>query len=156
MHVDMPFNAEVDHLRRVGCFHFPESSNRNQSPCWMVNRNTKRAHLRNLEIGTSFSEVDSTLHRFSLQNTLPWWILAIDRRPPCNRQHQVEGVVTEGLPSAMFRVEIGDTGRSVLCTISGKIRKNFVRILVGDPVKVELSPYDLTRGRITFRYKWVI
>ncbi|CAN0129270.1 unnamed protein product [Ascophyllum nodosum] len=66
---------------------------------------------------------------------------------------EVEGVVTEGLPSAMFRVEVGETGKVVLCTISGKIRKNFVRILVGDPVRVELSPYDLTRGRITFRYK---
>lgn len=66
---------------------------------------------------------------------------------------EVEGVVTEGLPSAMFRVEVGATGKVVLCTISGRIRKNFVRILVGDPVRVELSPYDLTRGRITFRYK---
>lgn len=53
----------------------------------------------------------------------------------------------------MFRVEVGATGKVVLCTISGRIRKNFVRILVGDPVRVELSPYDLTRGRITFRYK---
>lgn len=66
---------------------------------------------------------------------------------------QIEGVVKEGLPSAMFRVEVGATGKVVLCTISGRIRKNFVRILVGDPVRVELSPYDLTRGRITFRYK---
>lgn len=66
---------------------------------------------------------------------------------------KVEGVVKEGLPSAMFRVEVGATGKVVLCTISGRIRKNFVRILVGDPVRVELSPYDLTRGRITFRYK---
>ncbi|EGB07421.1 hypothetical protein AURANDRAFT_28065, partial [Aureococcus anophagefferens] len=57
------------------------------------------------------------------------------------------GVVKEALPNAMFRVEIG----VLLCTISGKIRKNFVKILVGDSVKVELSPYDLTRGRITFR-----
>ncbi|CAM9601043.1 unnamed protein product [Discosporangium mesarthrocarpum] len=53
----------------------------------------------------------------------------------------------------MFRVEVGATGNTILCTISGRIRKNFVRILVGDPVRVELSPYDLTRGRITFRYK---
>lgn len=66
---------------------------------------------------------------------------------------EIEGVVKEGLPSAMFRVEVGATGKVVLCTISGRIRKNFVRILVGDPVRVELSPYDLTRGRITFRYK---
>ncbi|KAH8052063.1 translation initiation factor [Aureococcus anophagefferens] len=60
---------------------------------------------------------------------------------------EVDGVVKEALPNAMFRVEIG----VLLCTISGKIRKNFVKILVGDSVKVELSPYDLTRGRITFR-----
>ena len=64
---------------------------------------------------------------------------------------EVDGVVTEALPSANFRVEIGATKQVLLCTISGKIRKNFVKILVGDCVKVELSPYDLTRGRITFR-----
>ncbi|CAM9687817.1 unnamed protein product [Chrysoparadoxa australica] len=66
---------------------------------------------------------------------------------------EVEGVVKESLPGAMFRVEVGATNQVILCTISGKIRKNFVRILVGDPVRVELSPYDLTRGRISFRYK---
>ena len=59
---------------------------------------------------------------------------------------EVDGVVTEALPSANFRVEIGATKQVLLCTISGKIRKNFVKILVGDSVKVELSPYDLTRG----------
>ncbi|CAM9211394.1 unnamed protein product [Phaeothamnion confervicola] len=66
---------------------------------------------------------------------------------------EVEGVVKESLPNAMFRVELSGNSNVILCTISGKIRQNFVRILVGDPVKVELSPYDLTRGRITFRYK---
>jgi len=64
---------------------------------------------------------------------------------------EVDGVVKEALPNAMFRVEVGVTNTVLLCTISGKIRKNFVKILVGDSVKVELSPYDLTRGRITFR-----
>ncbi|GMH86316.1 hypothetical protein TL16_g10504, partial [Triparma laevis f. inornata] len=67
---------------------------------------------------------------------------------------EVEGTVTESLPNAMFRGEKkgnGDMDTIVLATISGKIRKNFVRILVGDQVTVELSPYDLTRGRITFR-----
>lgn len=64
---------------------------------------------------------------------------------------EVDGVVKEALPNAMFRVEVGVTNTVLLCTISGKIRKNFVKILVGDNVKVELSPYDLTRGRITFR-----
>mmetsp|Transcript_13050 Transcript_13050/g.19539 ORF Transcript_13050/g.19539 Transcript_13050/m.19539 type:complete len:140 (-) Transcript_13050:114-533(-) len=64
---------------------------------------------------------------------------------------EVEGIVKEALPNAMFRVEVAATNSVLLCTISGKIRKNFVKILVGDIVKVELSPYDLTRGRITFR-----
>ncbi len=65
---------------------------------------------------------------------------------------EVEGVVQEALPNAMFRVEI-DNGHKVLAHISGKIRMHFIRILPGDRVKVELSPYDLTRGRITFRCK---
>ena len=65
---------------------------------------------------------------------------------------EVEGVVKEALPNAMFRVEL-ENGHVVLAHISGKIRKNFIRILPGDKVKLELSPYDLTRGRITFRDK---
>ena len=59
---------------------------------------------------------------------------------------------TEALPSTMFRVQL-DNGHSVLARISGKMRKHYIRILPGDRVKVELSPYDLTRGRITFRMK---
>ncbi len=65
---------------------------------------------------------------------------------------ELEGTVTEPLPNAMFRVEL-ENGHSVLCSISGKIRMNYIRILPGDKVVVELSPYDLTRGRITYRYK---
>ena len=65
---------------------------------------------------------------------------------------EVEGEITEALPSTMFRVEVG-AGHDVLATISGKMRKNYIRILPGDKVKVELSPYDLTRGRITYRYR---
>ena len=65
---------------------------------------------------------------------------------------EVEGVVTETLPNAMFRVKL-DTGQEILAHISGKIRKNFIRILLGDRVKTELSPYDPSRGRITFRMK---
>lgn len=65
---------------------------------------------------------------------------------------EVEGTIKEALPNAMFRVEL-DNGHKVLAHISGKIRMNFIRILPGDKVKVELSPYDLTRGRITFRSK---
>ena len=65
---------------------------------------------------------------------------------------EVEGEVVEALPSTMFRVEI-EGGHSVLATISGKMRKHYIRILPGDKVKVELSPYDLTRGRITYRHR---
>jgi len=65
---------------------------------------------------------------------------------------EVEGKVVEPLPNAMFRVEL-DNGHKVLAHISGKMRMNFIRILPGDRVTVELSPYDLSRGRITYRYK---
>ena len=65
---------------------------------------------------------------------------------------EVEGVVTESLPNAMFRVELPN-GHKVLAHISGKIRLHFIKILPGDRVLVELSPYDLTRGRITYRFK---
>ena len=65
---------------------------------------------------------------------------------------EVEGVVVEPLPNAMFRVEL-ENGHKVLAHISGKMRMNYIRILPGDRVKVELSPYDLTRGQITFRIK---
>ena len=65
---------------------------------------------------------------------------------------EVEGKVVEPLPNAMFRVEL-ENGHMVLAHISGKMRMNYIRILAGDKVKVELSPYDLTRGRITFRVK---
>nr|YP_009732813.1 translational initiation factor 1 [Buxbaumia aphylla]QHU77155.1 translational initiation factor 1 [Buxbaumia aphylla] len=64
----------------------------------------------------------------------------------------MEGVVTESLPNAMFRVYL-DNGCDVLTHISGKIRRNYIRILPGDRVKVELSPYDLTKGRITYRLR---
>ena len=65
---------------------------------------------------------------------------------------QVEGTIVEPLPNAMFRVEL-DNGHKVLAHISGKMRVHFIKILPGDRVTVELSPYDLTRGRITFRAK---
>jgi translation initiation factor IF-1 len=63
-----------------------------------------------------------------------------------------EGEVVEALPSTMFRVQL-EGGHSVLATISGKMRKHYIRILPGDKVKVELSPYDLNRGRITYRHR---
>jgi translation initiation factor IF-1 len=65
---------------------------------------------------------------------------------------EVEGEVLEALPSALFKVKL-DTGQEILAHVSGKIRMNFIRILPGDRVRVELSPYDLTRGRIIFRIK---
>ena len=64
-----------------------------------------------------------------------------------------EGVVIDKLPNAFFKVQLDGGDHMVLAQISGKMRKNFIRILAGDRVSVELSPYDLTRGRITYRYK---
>ncbi len=65
---------------------------------------------------------------------------------------EVEGIVEEALPNAMFRVVL-DNGHKVLAHVSGKMRMHFIRILPGDKVKVELTPYDLSRGRITYRNK---
>ncbi len=65
---------------------------------------------------------------------------------------EVEGEVQETLPNAMFKVKL-ENGHEVLATVSGKIRMHYIRILPGDRVTIELSPYDLTRGRITYRYK---
>ena len=65
---------------------------------------------------------------------------------------ELEATILESMPNAMFRVEL-ENGHEILAHISGKIRKNFIRILPGDKVKVEMTPYDLTRGRITFRLK---
>ncbi len=65
---------------------------------------------------------------------------------------EVEAVIVETLPNAMFRVKL-DNGVVILATVSGKIRMNYIRILPGDRVTVEISPYDVTRGRITFRFK---
>ena len=65
---------------------------------------------------------------------------------------EVQGVIMETLPNAMFRVQL-ESGHKILAHISGKMRMHFIRILPGDKVTVELSPYDLTRGRITYRFK---
>ena len=65
---------------------------------------------------------------------------------------EVEGVVTESLPNATFNVELAN-GHQLLAYVSGKIRMNFIRVLPGDRVLVELSPYDLSRGRVTFRFR---
>ena len=65
---------------------------------------------------------------------------------------EVEGVVTEALPNTMFRVEL-DNGHEVLAYLAGRMKKYYIKVLLGDRVRVELSPYDLTRGRITYRHK---
>ncbi len=71
---------------------------------------------------------------------------------PSKEVIEAEGVVVEALPNAMFKVQL-DSGHEVLAHISGKIRMYYIRVLLGDRVLVELSPYDLTRGRIVYRYK---
>ena len=65
---------------------------------------------------------------------------------------ELEGTVAEALPNAMFRVEL-ENGHEVLATLAGKMRKFYIRVVVGDRVTVEMSPYDLDRGRITYRHK---
>ena len=75
-----------------------------------------------------------------------------ERMPSKNDKIEVEGTVIEPLPNAMFRVEL-DNKHQILAHISGRMRKFFIKILPGDKVTVELSPYDLTRGRITYRKK---
>jgi translation initiation factor IF-1 len=65
---------------------------------------------------------------------------------------EVEGTIVEALPSTQFRVQL-DSGHKVLAYLSGKMRKYYIRILLGDRVRVELSPYDLSRGRITYRFR---
>ncbi len=72
--------------------------------------------------------------------------------PKKEEKIEVEGTVTEALPATQFKVEL-DNGHMVLAYLSGKMRRYYIRILLGDRVKIELSPYDLTRGRITYRYK---
>ena len=66
---------------------------------------------------------------------------------------EVEATVVEALPGTMFRVKLQQNGAVILAHVSGKIRQHYIRILPGDRVTVEISPYDVTRGRITFRYK---
>ena len=65
---------------------------------------------------------------------------------------EIEGIVTDALPNAMFKVDIGN-GHTILAHISGKLRMNYIRIVPGDKVKLEMSPYDLSKGRITWRVK---
>jgi translation initiation factor IF-1 len=71
---------------------------------------------------------------------------------PKDDQIEMEGIVMDTLPNTMFRVQL-DNGHTITAHISGRMRKNYIRILTGDKVKVEMTPYDLTKGRITFRQK---
>lgn len=71
---------------------------------------------------------------------------------PSKEKLEVEGTVTEALVGIQFRVKL-DSGHTVLAYLSGKMRKHYIRVLLGDRVRVELSPYDLTRGRIVYRYR---
>ena len=93
----------------------------------------------------------------NLVSPLSWEFPArIRRRVPLAKPKDdaivLEGTIVESLPNAMFRVEL-ENGHNVLAHISGKMRMHYIRILPGDKVQVELTPYDLTRGRITYRYK---
>ena len=72
-------------------------------------------------------------------------------KKPSQEKIEIEGVVVEALPGTQFRVRL-DSGHQVLAYLSGRLRKYYIRILLGDRVRLELSPYDLTRGRITYRF----
>jgi translation initiation factor IF-1 len=76
-----------------------------------------------------------------------------DRRVPKSEPIEVEATVTVALPNAMFKLRLDNSDKEILGIVSGKMRKHFIRILPGDRVRVELSPYDLTKGRIVFRQK---
>src|SRR5213082_3280970 len=76
-----------------------------------------------------------------------------DTRVPKSEPIEVEATVSQALPNAMFKLRLDNSDREILGIVSGKMRKHFIRILPGDRVKVELSPYDLTKGRIVFRQK---
>jgi translation initiation factor IF-1 len=84
----------------------------------------------------------------------PAWLPKRTRRRMSKKEEklEMEGTIVEALPGTMFRVEL-DSGHEILAYLSGKMRKYYIRVLLGDRVTVEMSPYDLTRGRITYRYK---
>ena len=66
---------------------------------------------------------------------------------------EMDGTIIECLTSTRFKVELDDNGHELLCVLAGKLRMNYIKLITGDKVKVEISPYDLTKGRITYRYK---
>jgi translation initiation factor IF-1 len=85
----------------------------------------------------------------TLRYVIVVWRMFVAKSEPI----EVEAIVTTALPNAMFKLRLDNSDREILGIVSGKMRKHFIRILPGDRVKVELSPYDLTRGRIVFRQK---
>ena len=87
---------------------------------------------------------------FSLQGCASDVHLSISSMAKSKEVIELEGIITEALPSAMFRVEL-ENGHEVLAHVAGKMRKHYIRIVPGDTVTVELTPYDLTKGRITYR-----
>src|SRR5207249_3058072 len=116
-------------------------------------RGAFRAHGGDYGVGTPDSDCRSG---FATIAGRPWlgraFLCRTKEMAVKEEKIEVEGEVAEALPSTMFRVTV-DSGHSVLATISGKMRRNYIRILPGDRVKVALSAYDLSRGRITYRYR---
>ena len=116
-------------------------------PAWIaltyiygVGRTSSHAILKKAQVGEEIRMKDLTEEEITRIRSV------------IEKDYEVEGTLLEPLPNAMFRVEL-ENGHKVLAHISGKMRMHFIRILSGDKVKVQLSPYDLTRGRITYRYK---
>ena len=103
-------------------------------------------------ISSSLSKFEKWASHFEDSAQKAEGALSLRELMPKEEAIEVEGTVMETLPNAMFRVELAD-GHRVLAHISGKMRKYYIKIVTGDKVTVELSPYDLTRGRITFRAK---
>jgi translation initiation factor IF-1 len=104
---------------------------------------------------TAVKSTKTETHHLRQRPQHRWWTRSGEENPlpkPKEDAIVLEGTILESLPNAMFKVEL-DNGHEVLAHISGKMRMHYIRILPGDKVQVELTPYDLTRGRITYRYK---
>jgi translation initiation factor IF-1 len=92
------------------------------------------------------------LHFTTIHATSQYEVAVLEWRFMAEETITLDGKIVDALPNAMFRVEL-ENGHTVLAYLSGKMRKYYIRVLLGDRVKVEMSPYDLTRGRITYRYR---
>ena len=118
----------------------------------LADRKVEICGLINLELHAALASLVVLRHAFSRQGVLIPPIEEAVLPKPKDDAIVLEGTINESLPNAMFRVEL-ENGHKVLAHISGKMRMHYIRILPGDKVQVELTPYDLTRGRITYRYK---